>query len=123
MSAELYFEWNIHTHILYNQSYISPQCFMGRNIKAPLYPTICIPYISWGSPFSRNVANPYGPSHNQFHVDLLKERFHLRIAVVRQSRDGDRWRLLPAVERFHYDGSAAELLRIRRSSSLTYTFN
>ena len=49
----------------------------------------------------------------------FRVRFHLRGTVAGRIRDGDRWRLPPAVVRFHYGGSSAGASRIRRGSSPT----
>ena len=53
----------------------------------------------------------------------FKLRFHLRGAVAGRIRHGDRWRLPPAVVRFHHGWSAAGPSRNRRDSSPSYTFN
>ena len=80
--------------------------------KQPIMPFL------WLSPWAGGMSTAQSAGDAP-HSAAFRVRFHLHGAVAGRIRDGDRWRLPPAVVRFHYGGSSAGASRICRGSSST----
>ena len=107
--------------------FIKMQNFSFTKIDLKISSAKCRPWCPGG--YGLKLTETSNPGKVQFiqfpwleHQGFFKATFpfHLRGAVVGRTQDGYRWRLPPAVVRFHYGGSVAVPSRIRHGSSSPY---